>query len=195
MKCKEFFYEQNDGSFLYFFIALKDFVGYSFDSFLGYEMLGERGSIIKAIFLNPKVIIGLVLTYLTLTYEEGHCFDVFYEPTTYRNLAIGSAIYICFFGLVYTEGMKKLDILETLKSIVVTMAIIFLVWFVSLSLVVNYQEGGNSYSALLRRRFQQNKTTNTDIVDALENADLESGKKYKVTPGENGNIVIEVLDN
>lgn len=167
-------------------------------------MLGERGSVIKAIFLNPKVIIGLVLTFLTLANEEGHCFDVFYEPTTYRNLAIGSAIYICLFGLVYTEGMRKLDVGETLKSIVETMAIIFLVWFVSLSLVVNYQEGGNSYSALLRKRYQQNQNReknsadidiDIDIVDKLENAELESGKKYKVTPSEDGNIVIEVLDN
>jgi len=161
-------------------------------------MLGERGSIIKAVFLNPKVIIGLVLTCLTLINEEGHVFDLFYEPKTYRNLAIGSAIYVSLFGLVYTEGMQKLDIIETLKNVIETMAFILLVWGGSLLFVVNYQQGGENYSSLLRRRLQQNKGTDSDegvsadIVEALEGIKLETGKSYEVTPDENGSFIIEV---
>ena len=56
-------------------------------------MEGMRGAVFKAVFLNPLVWIGLVLTGFTLHYEgyEG-AFNVFFELETYRNLALGAAV-------------------------------------------------------------------------------------------------------
>ena len=61
-------------------------------------MEGMRGSVFKAVFLNPLVWIGLVLTGFTLHYEgyEG-AFNVFFELETYRNLALGAAVYVALF--------------------------------------------------------------------------------------------------
>ena len=81
-------------------------------------MEGMRGSVFKAVFLNPLVWIGLVLTGFTLHYEgyEG-AFNVFFELETYRNLVLGAAVYVALFDRRYKPGGGRLDISETLAAV------------------------------------------------------------------------------
>ena len=164
-------------------------------------MQGERGSVFKSFFLNPLVWIGIVLMLFTINYEGNkRAFSIFFEAETYRNLAIGTAIYVGLFDKKYTEGMERLDIGETLLTVVVDMAIILLVWGVSLALVVNYQLGGESYSALLTKRYRDNGWTtenksSVEVKDTLKKMDVEAGKCYKITPNADGSITVEVQED
>ena len=116
-------------------------------------MEGMRGSVFKAVFLNPLVWIGLVLTGFTLHYEgyEG-AFNVFFELETYRNLALGAAVYVALFDRRYKPGGGRLDISETLAAVLEAMYVIVLTWGITLFAIVNYHLGGMSYSAGLRLR-------------------------------------------
>lgn len=164
-------------------------------------MQGERGSVFKSIFLSPLVWIGLVLMLFTISNAEPkEAFSIFFVPETYRNLAIGTAIYVGLFDRKYTEGMVRLDIVETLLTVVYDMVTIILVWALSLALVVNYQLGGETYSALLKARYQQESAglredeTAVDIKGKLGNIEVQEGKRYKITPQDDGSIVVEVQD-
>ena len=165
-------------------------------------MQGERSSVFKSFFLNPRILIGLVLTMFTLSMDYENPFELFFEPDVYRNLAIGSAVYVGLFGRKYTEGMEHLDWGETLMNVLETMVTIFLFWFGSLFLVANYQRGGESYSDLLRARYREARpnaqnensgaNTSRDIVKTLQNMDVKSGQRYRIIPNEDGSVTIEV---
>jgi len=169
-------------------------------------MQGERGSVFKSIFLSPLVWIGLVLMLFTINNAEGkEAFSVFFEPETYRNLAIGTAIYVGLFDKKYTEGMVRLDIGETLLTVIYDMAVILLVWGVSLALVVNYQLGGESYKEILLQKYRKADWTENvkedvmresplNVDETLQQLEVESGKRYKITPNDDGSIVVEVQD-
>ena len=194
MPCKEFFY--------LFLLDLRQF------NFLG-EYLGVqgmRGSVFKSVLLNPLVWIGLILTGFTLHYEGySDAFKVFFQLETYRNLAIGAAIYVALFNRQYKKGGGKLDIAETLAAVVVTMYIILLVWGISLFAVVNYHLGGLAYSDGLRQRYKDAgwiqsddaaedaealREFTSDVVDGVE---FEKGKTYRVIPQSDGSMIIEVV--
>lgn len=163
-------------------------------------MLGERGSIFQAVFLNPLVWIGLLLTFFTMEYNKEDVFGIFFVPETYRNLAIGSAIYVGLFGRKYTEGMNKLDWNQTLGGVIEAMLLVLGVWFFSLFAIIHYQRGGEAYSDLIRKRYQregvsvQNTAPKNDVAveEAMEKVNLQAGKKYKVTPHEDGSFTVEV---
>ncbi|MBQ8750678.1 MAG: hypothetical protein IJZ30_03475 [Alphaproteobacteria bacterium] len=106
------------------------------------------------ILTNPLIWIGLTLTYMTI-HNEGlnSAFDVFYNPITYRNLFIGSAIYVVLFDRHYTKNYKKLDYLETFVAIIEKMAIILFIWLFTLSIYTSYHNGGEAYSNILRARY------------------------------------------
>lgn len=172
-------------------------------------MEGMRGSVFKAVFLNPLVWIGLVLTGFTLHYEgyEG-AFNVFFELETYRNLALGAAVYVALFDRRYKPGGGRLDISETLAAVLEAMYVIVLTWGITLFAIVNYHLGGMSYSAGLRERYRANGWIKND--NAAEDAaavremtsgvledggiELEKGKRYKIMPQEDGSMVIEVIE-
>jgi hypothetical protein len=172
-------------------------------------MEGMRGSVFKAVFLNPLVWIGLVLTGFTLHYEgyEG-AFNVFFELETYRNLALGAAVYVALFDRRYKPGGGRLDISETLAAVLEAMYVIVLTWGITLFAIVNYHLGGMSYSAGLRERYRANGWIKND--NAAEDAaavremtsgvledggvELEKGKCYRIMPQEDGSMVIEVIE-
>ena len=163
-------------------------------------MQGERSSIFKNFLLNPLMWIAMVLTSLTISnMGKDHAFDVFLMPITYRNLFIGALIYVALFARRYTKGMCRLAFVDMLKAILETMGTILIFWVVFLLLFVNYHKGGEMYSEALRERYQRNGmrterqvTIPQNIKETFDNMPLESGKKYKVTPHEDGSITIEV---
>lgn len=169
-------------------------------------MQGMRGSVFKSVLLNPLVWIGLILTGFTLHYEGySNAFKVFFQWQTYRNLAIGAAVYVILFNRQCKRGGRRIDVAETLATVLETMYIILLVWGLSLFAVVNYHQGGLSYSEGLRERYKSAgwiknddaaedaeavREMTSDIVDGVE---FEKGKIYRVIPQEDGSFVIEVI--
>lgn len=169
-------------------------------------MQGMRGSVFKSVLLNPLVWIGLVLTGFTLHYEGyNHAFQIFFEWETYRNLAIGAAVYVFLFNRQYKRGRARIDVAETLATVLETMYIILLVWGISLFAVVNYHLGGLSYSAGLRERYKSagwiqndNAAEDAEAVremtsDIVEGVEFEKGKTYRVIPQPDGTMIIEVI--
>lgn len=169
-------------------------------------MQGMRGSFFKSIIINPLVWFGVILTCFTLHYEGfDNAYQIFFQFETYRNLAIGAAIYVALFNRQYKRGGDKLDVKETLLTVLETMYVILFVWGISLFAVVNYHLGGLSYSAGLRERYEaagwiKNDQAKEDIQavqemtgKVLEGMDLEQGKMYKVTPQADGSFIIEVV--
>ena len=144
-----------------------------------------------------------------LPYEgyEG-TFNVFFELETYRNLALGAAVYVALFDRRYKPGGGRLDISETLAAVLEAMYVIVLTWGITLFAIVNYHLGGMSYSAGLRERYRANGWIKND--NAAEDAaavremtsgvledggvELEKGKRYRIMPQEDGSMVIEVIE-
>lgn len=164
-------------------------------------MQGERGSVFKSFFLNPLVWISAVLTGFTMYYEGEHgAFLLFYKAETYRNLAIGAAIYVGLFDRRYTAGRCRLDLAETLFAVLETMGYILLFWMLFLFLAVNYRLGGAWYSQTLTTRYERHGIKSGEkIPDSVKNVlpsvQPESGKRYKVTPNADGSFTIEVLED
>lgn len=169
-------------------------------------MQGMRGSVFKSVLLNPLVWIGLILTGFTLHYEGyGNAYSVFFELETYRNLAIGAAIYVILFNRQCKKGGRRIDVSETLAAVLETMYIILLVWGLSLFAVVNYHLGGLSYSEGLRERYKSagwikndNAAEDAEAVremteDIVEGVEFEKGKTYRVIPQPDGSMIIEVI--
>lgn len=160
-------------------------------------MLGERAHFIRSFFLNPRVIIGFVLVFLTLQNEDKNWINLFCEATTYRNLALGSAVYVVLFGLKYTDGMKRVDFVQTLREVVKTMVVIAAVWFGTLFLINAYRQAGESYSELLRHRFQKSGWIKEDASDSsktFREIKLELNEKYQITSDVEGHMVVENSD-
>lgn len=80
----------------------------------------------------------------------------FFELETYRNLALGAAVYVALFDRRYKPGGGRLDISETLAAVLEAMYVIVLTWGITLFAIVNYHLGGMSYSAGLRERYRAN---------------------------------------
>lgn len=164
-------------------------------------MQGERGSVFKSFLLNPLVWIGLVLMLFTINNEGNkNAFAIFFQKETYRNLAIGIAVYVGLFDKKYTEGMERLDIGETLLTVVYDMVMVLVVWIVSLALVVSYQLGGENYSALLTARYRKNRwiseeKTPPHVGETLKEMDVTGGKRYKITQNADGSITVEVEED
>ena len=105
-------------------------------------------------FTNPLVWIGVILCCFTLHYEgEKHPYEIFFDPITYRNLFIGSGIYVAIFDIKHKAHSDKIDYKETLMTIIEKMAIILFVWLFSLALYVEYHASGEAYSEILRSRY------------------------------------------
>lgn len=184
----------------YFSCFFNIFVYGGFRFYVRGKMQGERGSFFKSIFLNPLVWIGIVLMLFTIHYEGNkNAFSVFFEVETYRNLAIGTALYVGLFDKKYTKDMERLDISETLLTVVYDMATILLVWAMLLGLVVSYQLTGENYSTALAERYRKNGWVAEDndavVKDTLKKMDVEAGKRYKVTPQEDGSFIVEVQED
>ena len=114
--------------------------------------------VLKNIIGNPLFWIGIILTIFTLNYEtEGNIYNIFFSLNTYRNLFIGSFIYVAIFNVKYTKHHKKIDFLETFYTCIHTMAIILFVWLLSLSMYVGYHQAGEEYSDTLRARYTKLK--------------------------------------
>ena len=108
------------------------------------------------ILTNPLMWIGLILTYMTLHYEGlKSAYEIFFNPNTYRNLFIGSGIYVAIFDRRYTKNHTKLDYMETLSAVIEKMAIILFIWMFTLSLYVGYHQGGEVYSDMLRAKYSR----------------------------------------
>lgn len=114
--------------------------------------------LIKKILSTPLIWIGLTLTLFTIHYEnKDEALSIFFDKTTYRNLAIGSIIYVAIFDKRYTEGHTKLDLKETFSAIIETIATILIVWLISTSLYVGYHQGGEMYSIALQKKLTELK--------------------------------------
>ena len=172
-------------------------------------VLGMRGSFFKSVVLNPLVWLGLGLTGFTLHYEGyQHAFEVFLWPKTYGYVALASIIYVALFDRQYKRGGRRIDISETIGTVLEGMLVILMVWGLSLFFCVHYHLGGMSYSAELRERYKKagwikndNAAEDYEAVKELTSGvledgsvEMEAGKKYKVTPQPDGSMVIEVLE-
>lgn len=164
-------------------------------------MQGERNSLVQGVLLNPLVWIGLVLTGMTLANRDiDNAYEVFMNVETYRNLALGTAVYVGLFDRHYTKNMERLDIMETLFAVVQSMFIILITWSVSLALITGYLINGEGYKKKLTQRYQERmdveetKENKPLLPKSLNNVELKSGQRYKVTPQDDGSIIIEVLD-
>ena len=163
-------------------------------------MQGERSSVFKSIILNPLVLIGLILTGFTLANAEDRAaFQVFYNTETYRNLIIGTTLYVLLFDRKYTAGMRRLDIGQTLLTILESLIIIVLVWAGSLFAVVSYHIGGENYRDVLRARYvksgwiKEERANVPENVDRLlQGMDLKAGVKYRITPNDDGSITVQI---
>ena len=114
--------------------------------------------LIKKILLSPLIWIGITLTIFTIHYEKmDEALSIFLNPITYRNLTIGSIIYVAIFNKRYTTGHTKLDLKETFNALIKTMTTILLVWIISTSLYVGYHQGGEMYSIALERKLTELK--------------------------------------
>ena len=115
--------------------------------------------LLKKLLTSPHIWIGLTLSFLTLHYEgQSDALMVFFNPITYRNLLIGSAIYVAIFDKRYTEHREKFDPKETCIACLETLSAILLVWSISLSLYVSYHESGEIYSETLRTKYAKIQT-------------------------------------
>lgn len=172
-------------------------------------MLGMRGSFFKSVVLNPLVWLGLTLTGFTVHYEGyRHAFEVFFDLQTYGYVALAAVVYVALFNRQYKKGGRRIDISETLGSVMEAMLIILFVWGLSLFLFVNYHVGGMNYSAELRERYKKagwikndNAAEDYEAVRQMTSGileggsmEMEAGKRYKVTPRADGSVVIEVLE-
>jgi hypothetical protein len=100
-------------------------------------------SFFRRCFTNPLVWVGFALTALTLSHNGlEQALDIFFEPETYRNLAIGAAIYTLIFSPQYKNGGEKIALFATLQVVVENMIVIFVAWNISLLLVLNYHWSG-----------------------------------------------------
>ncbi len=163
-------------------------------------MRETSGSVFKAVLVNPLVWVGLILTGFTLHYEgKERAFDLFYQLETYRNLSIGAAFYVALFDRHYKRGGERLDIGETLMAVLETMYTIIIVWILSLFLVTNYHIGGENYSAALAERYRKSGWTSDEATEAetemLKGVNIEAGKRYRITPYEDGSFTVEVIED
>ncbi len=114
--------------------------------------------LVKKILSTPLIWIGLTLTIFTIHYEGlNNALSIFLTPTTYKNLCIGSIIYVAIFDKRYTKGHTKLDLKETFNAILETIATILVVWLISTSLYVGYHQGGEMYSIALQKKLTELK--------------------------------------
>ena len=112
--------------------------------------------ILKKIIANPLFWIGISLTFFTLHYEDReNIYSIFFTPTTYRNLFIGSGIYVSIFNIKYTKNHEKIDYLETISACIETMAIILFIWLFTLSLYIGYHEAGEMYGKILAAKYSR----------------------------------------
>ncbi|MCM1324720.1 MAG: hypothetical protein NC218_11415 [Acetobacter sp.] len=162
-------------------------------------MVGERGSFFTNVLFNPLVWIGIVLGVLHLQHKTGpELWNTFQTPTTYINLLIGSAIYTALFDRHYTKNRKEIAIAENLVAILVNAYIIFFVWGIFVFVVSSYHASGLRYSAALRERLAEERTAPTSAQPTPQistpKLNLESGKRYKVTPNSDGSFILEVIE-
>lgn len=169
-------------------------------------MRATSGSVFKAVFVNPLVWIGWVLTYFTLYYEgDKGAGAIFLKVETYRNLAIGAVIYTFIFNRQYTKGRERVDIFETLIAAAEAMYVIFITWAATTALIANYHIGGERYSEELRARYKLESANSKEdngggalpeaALGALSNVRIEEGGRYRVTPEADGSFIIEVVED
>ncbi len=165
-------------------------------------MIGERGSFISTVILNPLVWIGIILAALHLQSASGtNIWNVFSAPQTYLNLLIGSLIYTVLFDRHYTKNRNKLAIMENLLATVTNAYIIFFTWLTIVFFITQYHESGIRMSNTLRERLAEEKTaparapSNINTAPQINNLNIESGKRYKLTPNPDGSFILEVIAN
>ncbi len=161
-------------------------------------MIGQRNTFFSCVVTNPLVWIGLIIAFLHLhSLKDNNVWSAFLEPTTYRNLLIGSTIWSLIFDRHYTKNREHLDIIENLCAIITNAYIILVAWGVTIFAISQYHATGNMYSQNLRNHLQTQKQTQTKAsAPALatpQNLNLETGKKYKITPSSDGSFTIEVI--
>lgn len=162
-------------------------------------MQSERSSLFQMTVLNPLVWIGFILAGMTIANEGiDKAFDIFLYPDTYRNIALGAAVYVGLFDRHYTKDMERLDIGETLLAVIKAIAAILVTWVIALILISNYVAGGRNYRKVLTKR-HQDRTQSTQevkekaVYDVLDKIEMKEGAGYRVTPQDDGSVIVEVI--
>lgn len=162
-------------------------------------MLGERGSFTSNVILNPLVWIGILIAVLHLHSKTGaEIWNVFRAPETYLNLLIVSLIYTALFDRHYTKNRAKLAITENIFAIITNAYIIFFSWLVVVFAITQYHESGLRMSNTLRERLAEEKSAPAHTrapAAQVNNLNIESGKRYKLTPNNDGSFILEVIDD
>lgn len=144
---------------------------------------------VSKIITNPLVLIGALLTAITLDMEHyGNSLEFFKEWRTYRNIVIGAIFYVAVFDRKYTKGRKKIAILDNIVAVVGASFVIFISWLLTLGLFVQFQVRGERLSEKLRERYAGQSYNNwrvnergIDVSRAISNVKFEEGKSYLIT--------------
>lgn len=164
-------------------------------------MIGERNSFTSNVLLNPLVWIGVTVAILHLSSKSGQAvWNVFRTPETYINLIIGAMVYTALFDRHYTKDRAKLAIMENIYATLTNAYIIFFSWLTVVFVITNYHETGLSYSVSLRKRLAEEKAAAhapavSNAAPQINNLNIESGKRYKLTPNADGSFILEVMED
>lgn len=164
-------------------------------------MIGQRSSLLFTIATNPLIWIGAFLGFLHLsTNTNSDIWEIFHTEQTYVYLIIGASIYTALFDKHYTKNRERIAIPETMLAILTNAYIILFVWGTVVFAVSEYHQSGLEYSLALRERMAEEKAarqseTISSAAPITNLLTLDSNKRYKLTPTNDGSYIIEVLDN
>ncbi len=165
-------------------------------------MLGQRNSLLFTIASNPLVWIGIFLGIMHINKcTDRDIWQIFQNPETYGNLLIGSTLWTLLFDCHYTENRKRIAVMENIFAVLVNAYIIFFVWGAVVLVISEYRASGIQYSIALRKKLAEQHAVarKGDIGNAPapvpSSVNLESGKRYKLTPNTDGSFILEVLDD
>lgn len=165
-------------------------------------MLGQRNSLLFTIATNPLIWIGVFLGLIHISKSaNSDVWQIFQNPETYGNLLLGSTLWTLLFDCHYTENRKKVAIVENIFAILVNAYIILFVWGTVVFAISEYRASGIQFSIALRKKLAEQRTAaphgNTYETPASlpSSVNLESGKRYKLTPNADGSFILEVMDD
>lgn len=140
------------------------------------------------IITNPLVLIGVLLTMITLDEADyKNSLQFFLEWRTYRNLIIGAIIYVAIFDRKYTKGRKRIAVLDNIRAVFGSAFVIFISWVMTIGLIVQFQVRGERIGEKIRERYM-GQTYNRgieeegiDISHAIKDINFQVGRSYIIT--------------
>lgn len=144
---------------------------------------------VSKIITNPLVLIGLLLTVVTLDgVDHTQTIELFLEGRTYRNLIIGAIIYVAIFDRKYTKGRKKIALMDNVRAVIGASFVIFISWLLTVGIFVQFQVRGERIKNKIYERYAGQSYNNwkieengVDICKIAKDVNFEIGKSYLIT--------------